>query len=114
MTSKRITQSKAKATSAAKGRTADKTAKPKESSKPSRKAGLAAKSSTKLQVCLDLLCRKHGSTLDELTAATGWRAHSVRGFLSGTVRKRLGLTLKSSRDADGTRRYSLEQPTRGL
>jgi hypothetical protein len=39
--------------------------------------------------------------------ATGWLPHSVRGFLSGTVRKKLGLTV-TSKGADGGRIYSVE------
>jgi hypothetical protein len=42
--------------------------------------------------------------LAELIALTGWQAHSVRGFLSGTVRTKLGLPLTSEAAADG-RRY---------
>jgi hypothetical protein len=38
--------------------------------------------------------------------ATGWQQHSVRGFLAGVVRKRLGLKLES-RMADGTRIYRI-------
>jgi len=68
---------------------------------------------SKQQRCLDLLARRDGATLSELMSATEWQAHSVRGFLSGTVKKKLGLMLNSSRDADGTRRYALERPTRG-
>mgnify|MGYP002785482545 CR=1 FL=1 len=45
-----------------------------------------------------------GATLPALMALTGWQAHSVRGFLSGTVRKKLGLTVASEPGADG-RRY---------
>jgi Protein of unknown function (DUF3489) len=37
--------------------------------------------------------------------ATGWLAHSVRGFLSGTVAKRLKLKLASEKKVDGDRRY---------
>ena len=70
-------------------------------------------STSKQKKCLDLLARRGGATLAELMTATEWQPHSVRGFLSGTVKKKLGLTLNSSRDANGTRRYSLERPTRG-
>lgn len=62
-------------------------------------------SASKQQQCLDLLARRDGATLSELIAATDWQPHSVRGFLSGTVKKKLGLTLISSRDDNGGRRY---------
>ncbi|PPD31318.1 MAG: hypothetical protein CTY20_00845 [Hyphomicrobium sp.] len=63
---------------------------------------------SKQQRCLDLLARRDGATLAELVAATEWQPHSVRGFLSGTVKKKLGLTLVSSRDDNGNRRYRLD------
>jgi hypothetical protein len=40
--------------------------------------------------------------------ATGWQPHSVRGFLSGTVGKKLGLTVKSTKGENGERTYSVE------
>jgi hypothetical protein len=40
--------------------------------------------------------------------ATGWQAHSVRGFLSGTVGKKMGLAVTSSKGDDGERRYSVK------
>ncbi len=46
-----------------------------------------------------------GASVEELQAATGWQAHSARGFLSGTVKKKLRLTLSSDRPSDGPRRY---------
>ncbi len=70
-------------------------------------------STSKQQQCLDLLARRDGATLSELIAATDWQPHSVRGFLSGTVKKKLGLTLVSSRDDSGARRYALDLAGRG-
>jgi hypothetical protein len=52
-----------------------------------------------------MLKRPNGATLKELMKATGWQPHSVRGFLSGTVGKKIGLTVKSLKDQDGERRY---------
>ena len=64
---------------------------------------------TKLEQCLELLTAPDGATIDELQAATGWQAHSVRGFLAGTVKKKLGLILDSKKAADGVRRYRVVQ-----
>jgi hypothetical protein len=60
---------------------------------------------TKSDVILTLLRRKQGASLEEMQKASGWQPHSVRGYLSGTVKKRLGFTLKSSKSPDGERRY---------
>ena len=113
MTQKRMAEPKAKAAPATRSSTARKTAKPIAASKASSNACSNANPTTKSQACLDLLARREGATLAELMSVTEWRSHSVRGFLSGTVKKKLGLTLNSSRDADGTRRYALERPMRG-
>ena len=43
---------------------------------------------------------------DSMTA-TGWQAHSVRGFLSGALGKKMGLTVNSAKREDGTRVYSI-------
>ena len=67
---------------------------------------------TKSATVLALLGRAEGATLVELMAVTHWQAHSVRGFLSGTVRKRLGLALTSEAGAEGRRyRIATEDPT---
>ena len=70
-----------------------------------KRASTAAK--TKKETVIGLLARSKGATIADLQRATGWQAHSVRGFLSGTLKKRLGLTLSSERPADGARRYKL-------
>ncbi len=75
-----------------------------------RRAAVAAPKSKSTQM-LEHLQRPEGATLDELMALTGWQAHSVRGFLSGTVRKRLNLPLHSDVE-DDTRRYRIEPEDR--
>jgi hypothetical protein len=73
----------------------------------------AAKESTqpregsKTDIVLRLLRREGGVTAEELMSTTGWQAHSVRGFLSGTIRKKMGLELFSGKTEDGKRTYSL-------
>jgi hypothetical protein len=62
---------------------------------------------SKTEAALKLLRRKTGASLAELQEATGWQAHSVRGFLSGTVRKRLALALSSEVTKQGVRRYRI-------
>jgi hypothetical protein len=81
---------------------------------PAKKAPKAAKKATgardgsKTATILDLLKRKDGVTLKELMKASGWQAHSVRGFLSGTVGKKLGLAVTSTKGEDGERTYSVK------
>lgn len=55
-----------------------------------------------------LLRRGNGASIKEMEAATGWQAHSVRGFMSGTLKKRLGLEVVSVKDEKtGERRYQI-------
>ena len=62
---------------------------------------------TKANAILDLLRSKTGASIEDMTKATGWQSHSVRGFLSGTVKKRMGLTVKNEPDKEGVRRYRI-------
>ena len=52
---------------------------------------------TKQALLIDLLKRKKGATIDDAVKATGWQPHSVRGVISGTLKKRLGLTVISEK-----------------
>lgn len=72
------------------------------------KAGKVRPSETKAEIVLKKLRLAKGATLDQLTEATGWQAHSVRGFLSGTVKKKLGHALTSEIGKDGVRRYRID------
>jgi hypothetical protein len=50
-----------------------------------------------------------GASIQEMMQATNWQQHSVRGFLAGTVKKKLGFALTSSKPDDGVRRYHIEK-----
>lgn len=78
----------------------------------SKTAQKPAPGSTKQDTVLTLLSCEDGVSVSELCAATSWKAHSVRGFLAGTVKKKLGFDLISSRSDDGVRRYRIA-PRRG-
>ena len=73
-----------------------------------QKKGNAARDGSKAAKILDLLKRPGGVTAKELMKATGWQPHSVRGFLSGTVGKKMGLTVVSTKAEDGERTYSIK------
>ena len=62
---------------------------------------------TKTEQVLGLLRRSKGASIADLSKATGWQAHSVRGFLSGTLKKKLGLAVVSEKDTKGVRRYRI-------
>ena len=70
-------------------------------------AAAEAAKATKQDRMLTLLSRPDGATIADLAAATDWQRHSVHGFLSGTVKTKLGLELHSTRQDGGERRYRL-------
>ena len=89
-----------------KGKVGNKTKASKKAPKAAKKR--VARDGSKAASILDLLKRPDGATLAELMKATGWQAHSVRGFLSGTISKKLGLAVTSTKVEDGERRYSVK------
>ncbi len=94
-TKPRATKARHKATSANKGARARKRAAP------------GPRPGSKTAKVLQLLQRSGGVTLKDLMKATGWQAHSVRGFLSGALGKKMGLNVESTKREDGDRVYSL-------
>jgi hypothetical protein len=77
------------------------------SAKSPKKKVVGAREGSKAAKVLNLLRRSSGATLKELTKATGWQAHSVRGFMSGAIGKRMGLTVASTKAENKERRYSV-------
>ena len=87
---------------------AGKKASPAKKTPKGAKEGAGARDGSKAAKILDLLKRPGGVTAKELMKATGWQSHSVRGFLSGTVSKKMGLTVTSTKSEDGERNYSVK------
>lgn len=68
-------------------------------------AAQPAKSVTKQSVVLAMLRRANGASIDEMIDATSWQPHSVRGFISGVLKRRLEIDVMSEKGEDGVRRY---------
>jgi hypothetical protein len=58
--------------------------------------------SSKIDSMTSMLRRPKGASLADLCKVTGWQAHSVRGAMSATIKKKLGLKITSSK-IDGVR-----------
>lgn len=68
-----------------------------------------AKQQSKQSQIIDLLKKKTGTTIEEMMVLTGWQAHTVRGIISGALKKRLGLNVVSIAGASGTRTYRITE-----
>jgi hypothetical protein len=64
-------------------------------------------SSTKLQLLEEMLRRPEGGTIVQLSKALGWKAHSVRGAISGALKKQLGLAIISGKAEGEDRVYRI-------
>src|SRR4030095_2152015 len=95
-----------KAKAGKKPASAKKTATPKKTTKPTKAKG-APKSGSKASIVLDLMKRKEGATLTEIHKETHWKNHSIRGFVSGHVTKKLGLKVESTKSEAGERTYRI-------
>jgi len=97
---------------ASKGKSGKKTTPAKKGAKAPKKAKASKadgpRGGSKTEQVLELLKRPGGVTMKELMKATGWLPHSVRGFLSGTIGKKMGRKVESTKGEDGERSYSVK------
>ena len=73
----------------------------------SKDAAPTAREGSKKAIVLELIRRPNGATLQDIMKATDWQAHSVRGFISGSLTKKMGLKIESAKRQDGQRAYTL-------
>jgi hypothetical protein len=69
----------------------------------------SASSSCKTARLIALLSKPEGVTVEMMAHSAGWQSHSIRGFLAGHVRNKLGLKLGSEKGPEGVRRYRIIQ-----
>ena len=76
--------------------------------KPSQHKPVRTRADSKQALVVGLLQRPEGATIAQIMEATQWQQHTVRGTLASTLKKRLGLTITSSKEAGGQRVYRIE------
>jgi hypothetical protein len=67
----------------------------------------AKREGTKQAVLIALLTRAEGATLAQMTEATGWQVHTVRGSMAGALKKKLGLEITSEKQPGTDRIYRI-------
>lgn len=75
---------------------------------PAQTAAEQKAKTSKIDQVIALLRRKEGATLEAMMAATGWQAHTVRGAMSGALKKKASLTIASDK-VDGVRLYRIAE-----
>ena len=83
---------------------------PNKAATPKRRNAAVAPTGTKQSQLIALLRSSQGTSIDAMTAATGWQPHTVRGTISGVLRKRLGLNVICTAEA-GRRTYRIVEAT---
>jgi hypothetical protein len=78
----------------------------------SKRSSPGRKERSKQDAVIARLKSPRGVTIAKLMEITGWQKHTIRGFLSAVVRKKLGLDLTSEIGRDGERRYRVGRPAR--
>ena len=63
---------------------------------------------TKQALVIEMLRRPEGASIAEIAEATQWASHSVRGFLAGAIKKKLGLSISSEKEEARGRLYKIE------
>lgn len=71
------------------------------------KAAPRTRENTKQAQIIAMLQRPEGATINQIIEVTGWQPHTVRGTFAGALKKKLGLTLSSSKDEHGQRVYQI-------
>ena len=71
--------------------------------------GRKTREGTKQALLIEMLKRPNGATIDEIVTATGWQSHTARGAMSGTLKKKLGLTIVSAKIETRGRVYRIER-----
>ena len=75
---------------------------------PAKDKSPRTRADSKQALVIALLQRTEGATISQIMAATQWQQHTVRGTLAGTLKKRLGLTITSTKEVGGQRVYRIE------
>jgi hypothetical protein len=73
----------------------------------------AARQGTKQAQMIDLLERPEDATIEQIAKATGWQHHTIRGAISGALKKKLGLTVTSEKRDDGEHIYRIAETNEG-